>query len=806
MPAEAYFELTADIVFDEKDDVDWKPIGDSVHPFKGTFIGNGHKIKNLTVDRSGENYVGMFGYVDGGTIENVVLEDVDVKGNWYVGGLAGHLSGGAISSISVTGSVEGVDRVGALVGWNHGGKVIASYVKANESLEPCGDNTDGATCEATEFPEMDMQKRETYRNDRWNFEKVWAIDEGESTPYLRQVTMKSVPLPGNVNALAGTAFEKLPLPKNAGVLAGHLLDVVRTVEVDWQSENYQPAKAGTQRVYVQPVLTGEYEGYEIVGPNVFTALVNLEPLAVPVIVEVQPGEGEAVITWNAVDGAESYAVYQKSAAGWVNVKNGIPHHPDPGTNTMTTTIQNLANGGTYTFAVTARRGEYESELSAPKDVTLPAARAVYGDGDDVDDDDEARSETGYVARVEKTADPQTGKITATVALDEKRLADLARTQPGATVPVIVDDAADRYGIPLSGSLIQAMAEGGLALDIRTPAGNCTLPVAAMDVAQLAAVLGASDGLAGVRFQVSISFADADTVARLEAAAAQGGFAIVVPPVEFAITATYNGKTVAVGRFNAFVQREIPIPAGVDPNRVTTAVAMDETGNIRHVPTAVVERDGRYYAVIRSLTNSAYALIRHSKTFADVRGHWAQGVVQDLASRLVVRGVDARRFAPDRPISREQFAALLIRALGLPEQADLSPGTPFKDVPAHAWYAGAVAQAKQYGLITGYQDGTFRPGKPINRLEAFVMLSRAMKLAGLPAERASAEAEVVLSRFADAREVPVWARPAVAAAVQTGLVQGSGGKLLPHKAITRAETAAVLHRMLVQAGFIYGVRN
>lgn len=377
---------------------------------------------------------------------------------------------------------------------------------------------------------------------------------------------------------------------------------------------------------------------------------------------------------------------------------------------------------------------------------------------------------------------------------------LARSQPASVAILSVNELADQYIIPASGALIQAMAEGQLVLDIRTAVGNYRLPVAAMDLAQVASQLEAGAQLAGVQFHVNIGRSDAATVAQLEAAASQGGYVIVSPPVDFVITASYNGRTVAVNRFNTYIQREIPIPEGTDPNRVTTAVVMDETRHIHHVPTAIVERNGRYNAVIYSLTNSTYALIRHTKTFADMDGHWAKNVVEDMASRLVVMGVDEERFAPNVPITREQMVALLIRTLGLPERVGLGQ-PPFRDVSADAWYAGAVAQAKQYGLLTGYQDGTFRPGRYVTRLEAFVMLSREMALAGLRSELPAEEAEATLAKFVDGENVAGWARPYVAAAVQYGLVAGANGQLLPSEVITRAETAVILQRFLAEAGWI-----
>ena len=98
----------------------FKPIGNHDFPFKGIFDGNGKVIKNLTIDRATEKYVGLFGKVARGVIKNVRLENVNVKGENYVGGLIGYNSGETIQNVSVTGNVEGKDQVGGLVGSNIG--------------------------------------------------------------------------------------------------------------------------------------------------------------------------------------------------------------------------------------------------------------------------------------------------------------------------------------------------------------------------------------------------------------------------------------------------------------------------------------------------------------------------------------------------------------------------------------------------------------------------------------------------------------------------------------------------------------
>jgi hypothetical protein len=89
------------------------------------------------------------------------------------------------------------------------------------------------------------------------------------------------------------------------------------------------------------------------------------------------------------------------------------------------------------------------------------------------------------------------------------------------------------------------------------------------------------------------------------------------------------------------------------------------------------------------------------------------------------------------------------------------------------------------------NGQFLPGQPLTRQAAFVMLYRAMVAAG----RAPAVSPASLSAFSDANQVSDYARDAVSVMVQLGVVKGSGGQLRPTAAISRAEMAVVLYRVL-----------
>ena len=112
--------------------VNWTPIGNksanSNYVFKGTFDGNGHVVKNLTIN-SNKSHAGLFGGANGSaSIKNLGVENASVVGGSYTGILIGS-SDGTISNCYAKGTVEGNERVGALAG-NVTKEVTDSYVKA----------------------------------------------------------------------------------------------------------------------------------------------------------------------------------------------------------------------------------------------------------------------------------------------------------------------------------------------------------------------------------------------------------------------------------------------------------------------------------------------------------------------------------------------------------------------------------------------------------------------------------------------------------------------------------------------------
>jgi len=120
----AYYRLGADIDLSPygknyNNGEGWISIGINENfPFGGAFDGAGHTISNLyiNVSISSSVPVGLFGYVEGGRIQNVGIPNVEIKGSYYVGSVVGRIKNGSITSCYSTGGVRGSSSVGGVLG------------------------------------------------------------------------------------------------------------------------------------------------------------------------------------------------------------------------------------------------------------------------------------------------------------------------------------------------------------------------------------------------------------------------------------------------------------------------------------------------------------------------------------------------------------------------------------------------------------------------------------------------------------------------------------------------------------------
>ncbi len=209
----------------------------------------------------------------------------------------------------------------------------------------------------------------------------------------------------------------------------------------------------------------------------------------------------------------------------------------------------------------------------------------------------------------------------------------------------------------------------------------------------------------------------------------------------------------------------------------------------------------------------------SDPFTDMTGHWSSAYVTTLArtqilpdSRPLIGGYSLngkKLFAPDQPVTRYEFLkmTMLSTCTKLWNTADdLKP--VFSDVRSTsvinenddaAQKRRVIYTAVHFGVVGGYDDGTFRPDAPVNRAEALKILTLASQLGTF----ASSGSLLTPPAFSDVTDND-WFAPYVREMAIRGIVSGYGdGSFGPEKPITHAEAAKIIHEVILQNPLING---
>ena len=167
--------------------------------------------------------------------------------------------------------------------------------------------------------------------------------------------------------------------------------------------------------------------------------------------------------------------------------------------------------------------------------------------------------------------------------------------------------------------------------------------------------------------------------------------------------------------------------------------------------------------------------------------WFYNDVNYVVENGLFNGTSATTFSPKQGMDRAMIAAVLYRLAGSPET---KPIEDFKDVPAKAYYASAVAWAKGAGVVNGTAKDAFSPADSVTREQIVSMLYRFYTVyKGVGATDAKE-----LTAFTDAAAVSAYAADAMKWAVGNGLINGKSTDTLdPKGTAQRCEVAAMIAR-------------
>lgn len=278
--------------------------------------------------------------------------------------------------------------------------------------------------------------------------------------------------------------------------------------------------------------------------------------------------------------------------------------------------------------------------------------------------------------------------------------------------------------------------------------------------------------------------------------AGGSFKIAGKVFELSVLVeTEDGKTQIVSRLVQNITVALPVTdeakAAALNGTLDAAYYDQSTGNWVPINNGKYDVETNAY-LFQTSHLSKWALIYKEQppttvTFSDVQGHWAQKEIEYMAGKGYLKGVGNGLFSPESSVTRAEFAAMLVRCLGLDE----GDTCPFTDVPENAWFRESVSKAYSAGIVKGLDENTFDPGASISREQLATMTANAMRYKNLKtaADKAS------LDQFADKDQISQWAVDSCAVAVEKEIVKGYNGFFGPKETATRAQAAAMLYRLL-----------
>lgn len=235
---------------------------------------------------------------------------------------------------------------------------------------------------------------------------------------------------------------------------------------------------------------------------------------------------------------------------------------------------------------------------------------------------------------------------------------------------------------------------------------------------------------------------------------------------------------------------VPVDGRNPSNPYLTMFRIGEDGVNTNVGGQYNDETGLFEAYRTSF--SPYAVVENWVQFDDIEPvrSWAYQAIHELAARGIVNGRGDGEFDPLAPLTRAEFATMLVNLLNV---YDEHASESFTDVADGSWYQPFIASAVQAGLVYGRSDDTFAPQDQVTRAEMAVMAARALKQQlSFPGE---VNIEAQLNKFNDSDGIFEGMQEDLALAIREGIIGGvAEGQLQPHNDSNRAQAAVIIYRL------------
>jgi hypothetical protein len=358
---------------------------------------------------------------------------------------------------------------------------------------------------------------------------------------------------------------------------------------------------------------------------------------------------------------------------------------------------------------------------------------------------------------------------------------LASGSVEGNVTLVLPEGKDKVSLPVSAA--QLLGDRDLIIT----QGNVSVGIPPAVLSQLTSQGGITEaGSTDSRIIVRMQPSDSDDAGKGLAA----GFVMSGQSYSFElILSRGDGQEFKLSEFPEPVMISIPYEASkVDEGLLGIYYFNESNKTWEYVGGVINKTESKVSAQVSHF--SQYALMEYDRSYSDVPNtHWAYRMLKELSAKHIAQGVTTAEYKPNDTTTRAEFAALLVRALGLKAN---EIQLPFEDVDNKAWYAQAVAAAYQSGVLKGVSSTLFAPNQKITREQMAVMIIRALEISkGL-----RVGTDEIQQTIQDLNEVSSWAREDILSALDLKVMQGrSSGHFAPKAHAQRAEAAQVIYNLL-----------
>ncbi len=784
---------------------EWTPIGeDNDHEYTGTFDGQNHTISGLYVVPTGD-YAGLFGYVLGGTIKNVGVVDSYIRGIRFVGGVCGYNINGTIENsyntgtVTVTGNYASVGGVcgnnsyGTIENIYNTGKVTGTVTGNNSSVGGvCGSNS-GTIENSYNTGEVTVTEAGWHAyiggvcgnnygtiGNSYNTGEVTVTVTGDMTfvggvcGYNMNGTIENSYNTGKVTVTVTVKIEgeRIYVGGVCGNNYGTIKNSYNTDIVKVDDVNEYPAVGGVcgnnngtiENSYNTGTVTGRrvYVG-GVCGENGFSGEIKNCYFLTGIATS---GIGVDRGTVKKVEEKDNLAF----SSGEVECLLNGSQNPQPWgqvSNNMPVLVNNRPEGvNSFEIIVCVEvvitpentTKHYIKKESNLNESAYPSGYVFFEDA----------SYTTWIDTETKTYDVNT-TIYATspvksITLDKTALSLYVNDTETLTATVKPDTASQVLKWESSNPSVATVDQSGKVTAVGK--GTATITAASIDGTNLKAectVTVKKKSSGGSVFFWDLKFdtnggSKIDTVTEWEYSTID--LDEYVPEKEgYKFVGWYADEDLTKKIDEVYLTQDTTVYAKWEkiaeevPEEPEEVEETEETETISFLD--VKERDWFYEAVSYAVENGLMS-----------------GMSEDI-------------FAPNTPLTREMLAVVLYNVEGQPESAEANT---FTDVKGDMWYTEAILWANENGIVAGYDNGAYGVGDLITREQFATILYRYAQFKGYD----TTQGGMAVREFSDYENISDYARPAMAWAVNAGIMGGMGdGTLMPQGKATRAEAATML---------------